>query len=112
MSAKVKRKVDFTEGKIFGKLLRFILALAATNLLLSFYGIADTMIVGLSSESNAVGAIGTTGPLTMLIINLFIGFSTGGEVMVARHIGAKDKERTEKAENTDQAEETEVASAE
>ena len=100
MSTRAKTNMDFTEGKIFRKLLKFILALAATNLLISFYGIADTMIVGLSDEPNAVGAIGTTGPLTALIINLFIGFSAGGEVMVARHIGAKDNERTEKAVHT------------
>ena len=56
-----KKKIDFTEGKVFFKLLRFILPIIATNLLQTFYNAADMMVVSLSSEQNAVGAIGVTG---------------------------------------------------
>lgn len=68
----------------------FILPLLLSNLLQIFYNAADMMVVGLSDEVNAVGAIGTTGSITALIVNLFIGFSTGANVMIARHIGAKN----------------------
>ena len=52
------------------------------------------------SEANAVGAVGTTSSFIHLIVNVFIGFSVGANVIVARHIGAKDKESTSQAVHT------------
>ncbi|MBR2441816.1 MAG: polysaccharide biosynthesis C-terminal domain-containing protein [Clostridia bacterium] len=95
-----KKKIDFTEGKVFFKLLRFILPIVATNLLQMFYNAADMMVVSLSHEQNAVGAIGTTGSFISLILNIFIGFSVGANVVVAREVGAKDKERAQNAVHT------------
>ncbi len=79
-----------TEGKIFGKMIYFILPLMLTNLLQTFYNAADMMVVSLSGEADAVGAIGTTGSVITLVVNIFIGFSTGTGVLVARHLGSKN----------------------
>ena len=75
----VKRKIDFTSGKVFLKIIWFVLPIVATNLLQMLYNAADMMVVSLSHEQNAVGAIGTTGSFINLIVNLFIGFAVGGE---------------------------------
>ncbi len=97
----VKRKIDFTEGRIFLKILLFVLPIVATNLLQSFYNAADMMIVSLSYDGqNAVGAIGTTNSFVHLIVNIFIGFSVGANIVVAREIGAKDREKTQNAVHT------------
>ena len=96
----IKEKVDFTEGKVFLKIVWFILPIVATNLLQMLYNAADMMVVSLSSEQNAVGAIGTTGSFINLIVNVFIGFSVGANVVVAREIGAKDRERAQKSVHT------------
>lgn len=95
--AVLKTKIDFTEGKIFFKIVRFILPIVATNLLQMLYNAADMIVVSLSTEKNAVGAIGTAGAFINLIINLFIGFSVGVNVAVSKYIGAKDREKTQKA---------------
>ena len=87
-----KKQADFTNGKLLGKILWFVLPIVATNLLQTFYNAADMMIVSLSDEQNAVGAIGTTSSFIHLVVNVFIGFSVGANVTVARHIGAKNKE--------------------
>ncbi len=98
---KVKRKVDFTEGRVFLKLLLFVLPIVATNLLQTFYNAADMMVVSLSKDGqNAVGAIGTTNSFIHLIVNIFIGFAVGANVVVAREIGAKNRERTQNAVHT------------
>ena len=88
----VKRKIDFTNGRVFLKIVWFILPIVATNLLQMFYNAADMMVVSLSSEQNAVGAIGTTNAFIHLIVNFFIGFAVGANVVVAREIGAGDKQ--------------------
>ncbi|MBQ8295014.1 MAG: MATE family efflux transporter [Clostridia bacterium] len=97
---KVKANVDFTEGRVFLKIIWFILPIVATNLLQMLYNAADMMVVSLSTEQNAVGAIGMTGSFIHLIVNVFIGFSVGANVVVAREIGAKNRERTQKAVHT------------
>ena len=81
---------DLTAGPLFAKMILFILPVLASNLLQICYNAADMMIVGLSDEANAVGAIGTTGSLTALIVNVFIGISSGANVMIARHLGEKN----------------------
>lgn len=97
---KVKHKIDFTNGKIFLKIVWFILPIVATNLLQMLYNAADMMVVSLSHEQNAVGAIGTTTSFVHLIVNLFIGFAVGANVVVAREIGAGDKNRVQNAVHT------------
>lgn len=97
---KRKKDIDLTAGPIFGKLLLFVLPLMASNLLQTLYNAADMMVVSLSSEANAVGAIGTTGPFVNMIVNVFIGFSAGANVMVARHIGARDEDAVSKTVHT------------
>ncbi len=90
MTLTKKRLGNLTEGPLFFKMILFILPVLASNLLQICYNAADMMIVGLSAEENAVGAIGTTGSLTSLIVNVFIGISTGANVMIARHLGEKN----------------------
>ncbi len=99
MIAKSQKK-NFTEGKIFPKLLLFVLPIVATNLLQMFYNAADMIVVSLSSEENAVGAVGVTGSFVSLVVNTFIGFSVGANVTIARHIGANDGEGARKAAHT------------
>ena len=96
----VKRKIDFTNGKVFLKIIWFVLPIVATNLLQMLYNAADMMVVSLSHEQNAVGAIGTTLSFIHLIVNFFIGFAVGANVVVAREIGAGDNERVQSAVHT------------
>ena len=87
-------------GSIYLNILKFIMPLIATNLLQQLYHSADIMIAGMSSEPDAVGAIGSTGAFLALIRNIFIGFSVGANVVVARNIGAKNREKTGRSVHT------------
>ena len=97
---KEKSQRNFTEGRIFKQLLLFVLPIMATNLLQVFYNAADMMVVSLSHEVNAVGAIGTTSSFLHLVVNLFIGFSVGANVVAARAIGANNRDMAQKAVHT------------
>jgi Na+-driven multidrug efflux pump len=95
-----KREINMTEGPLLRKILLFSLPIMATNLLQTFYNAADMMVVGLSSEPDAVGAIGTTAAFVNLLYNVFMGFATGANVVVARYLGAKENERTSRSVHT------------
>lgn len=95
-----KNELVMTEGPVFFKILAFILPLMVTNLLQVLYNAADIMVVSLSSEPDAVGAIGVTSSFVNLILNICIGFATGANIVIARLLGAKDNEGVSKATHT------------
>ena len=95
-----RKKVDFTEGKIMPKLLTFTIPIILSGLLQMLYNAADMMVVSMSDEVNAVGAVGSAGPFSALVVNLFLGFSVGANVTIARHIGAKNQANARKAVHT------------
>lgn len=95
-----RKDIDMTKGPLFGRMLAFAIPLMLTNFLQTFYNAADMIVVGLSSEGDAVGAIGTTASFTALILNLLIGIAVGANVVVARYIGAGDEEKTSRAVHT------------
>lgn len=92
--------LNMLEGKVLPKIWAFVLPLMITNLLQAFYNAADMIVVSLSDVEGAVGSIGTTGPMINLILNIFIGFSIGANVIVAKYIGSEDMNGTEKAVHT------------
>ena len=93
-------RYEMTEGPIFGKIILFILPLIATNLLQVFYNAADMMVVSLADEKNAVGAIGITSAFINLIVNVFMGFATGTNVVISRNIGAKNDKNVSRGVHT------------
>ncbi|MGM9645766.1 MAG: MATE family efflux transporter [Eubacteriales bacterium] len=94
------KNIDMTNGPLFSKIVLFVLPLMATNLLQVLYNTADMIVVSMSTEADAVGAIGITGALINLVLNVFMGFATGANVVVARCIGAGDDKMTSKAVHT------------
>ncbi len=95
-----RRDINMIEGPLLSRMLIFIVPVILTNLLQVFYNSADMVIAGLSSEPDAVGAIGTTGSFSSLMVNLFIGLSVGANVVIARYIGAGERERASRAVHT------------
>ena len=92
--------LQMTQGPLFKKIVVFSFPLIITNLLQVFYNAADMMVVGLSTEPDAVGAIGTTSAFINLVVNVFAGFSTGANVIVAKHLGAKDDKKISSSVHT------------
>ncbi len=84
-----KRQSDMTSGPLLSQLLAFALPIMAMNILQLLFNAADMVVVGRFAGSQALAAVGATGPLINLIINLFIGLSVGTSVVVARDYGAK-----------------------
>ena len=89
-----------TSGPFLKKILIFAIPLMFTGVLQLVYNAADIMVVGRFAGSESLAAVGSTSSLINLIINLFIGLSTGAGVVTARNIGAEETERTHKSVHT------------
>ncbi len=95
-----RQTLDMTSGPFLKKTFIFAVPLIFTGLLQLFYNSADTAIVGKFAGPQALAAVGSTGSLINLIINIFMGMSMGAGVMAARHIGAGDEKRVSKCVHT------------
>jgi len=92
--------LDMTTGPFFKKILIFSIPLMLTGVLQLIYNAADVMVVGRFAGSESLAAVGSTSSLVNLIINLFVGLSTGAGVVTSRHIGANATERINKSVHT------------
>ncbi len=101
---KKRASAEFTEGPLFFKMLFFALPIMASGILQLLYNMADNVVVGkFSGDPTALAAVGSTGALTNLILNLLLGLSVGSGVIVAQCFGAKRPNEVSKAVHTSMA---------
>lgn len=95
-----RSNINMLNGPILSNILLYTLPIIATGLLQLLFNAADLVIVGQFCGSISVGAVGATGSITNLIVNLFIGLSTGAGVTVAHAIGGHKDTDTYRAIHT------------
>lgn len=83
-------KSSMTEGPILKAMVFYTVPVILTSILQLLFNAADLIVVGRFCGSTSVAAVGATGSLTSLIVNLFIGLSVGAGVSVAHAYGAND----------------------
>ncbi|MBQ4165050.1 MAG: MATE family efflux transporter [Oscillospiraceae bacterium] len=99
MSAK-KYELDMCSGPILPKLLKLTLPLMLSSVLQLLFNAADIIVVGNYASDNSLAAVGSTSSLVNLITNLFLGVSTGANVVASRFLGAKDDKNVSRAVHT------------
>ena len=87
MNRRVKQKkskqVDMLRGSLADKIILFALPLAASSILQQLFNSADVAVAGRFAGSEALAAVGGNSPVINLIVNLFVGFSIGANVVIA-----------------------------
>ena len=89
-----------TQGSIAKKIILFAIPIFIGQLFEMLYSIVDALIVGNLIGSGALAAVSATGTLIFLVIGFFFGFSMGAGIVIAREIGAQNKENVSKAVHT------------
>ncbi|MDD6122145.1 MAG: MATE family efflux transporter [Solobacterium sp.] len=93
-------QLDMTEGRLLPKILLFSLPLMASSVLQLLFNAADVVVVGKFAGSEALAAVSSTTSLINLITQLFIGLSIGVNVVVAKHIGERNFDKTYRSVST------------
>lgn len=89
--------VDMTQGPILKKLIVYSIPVVISGILQLLFRTADLIVVGNFTGSDALAAVSASGPVSGLIVTLFMGLSVGANVVAAQDIGAK---RTEDFQET------------
>lgn len=93
-------EMNLTEGPLFKKMILFALPLIATNLLQYLFNVVDIAVLAAFVGDNAVAAVGATGPIVHLLVNLFIGVSVGANIVIARCVGENNLDGSRKTVGT------------
>lgn len=88
MKQTARYEMDMVNGPILSKVLMFSVPLMLTSVLQLLFNAADIVVVGRYAGSTALAAVGSTGALINLIVNVLMGMSIGTSVLVARYYGA------------------------
>lgn len=81
---------DLTKGNVVKQLLVFAFPLFLSNALQAVYNIVDMIIVGHFIGGAGMSAVSIGGDILHLITFVAMGFSSAGQVLIARDVGAND----------------------
>ena len=84
---------DFTQGNITRQLMVFAWPLFLSNLLQIVYNMVDMIIVGNVLGKTGISAVSVGGDVSHFLTFVAMGFSSAGQVIIARCIGAGQRER-------------------
>jgi len=84
---------DFTQGNITKQLITFAWPLFLSNLLQVVYNMVDMIIVGHVLGKTGTSAVAVGGDISSLMTFVAIGFSSAGQVLIAKLIGRKETDK-------------------
>lgn len=91
MNSVGKYQIDMCHGPLFGKIVLFSIPLMASNIMQVLFNAVDMIVIGHYTTHEAMAAVGSCGPLIMMILHVFFGLSVGANVLTARYIGARNR---------------------
>ncbi len=90
----MKQKVDATRGPLASLILIYTIPLILSTIMQQLFEIVDKAVLGHMADTAAVASVGATSAINALIINGFVGLSTGTAIVLARYVGQKDNEKS------------------
>ena len=87
---------NFTEGKISGKLLKFMVPILGALILQAMYGAVDILIVGRFGTTAGVSAVSTGSNIVNLVVFAVTGLAMGITVLIGLYLGQKKADKVGK----------------
>ena len=84
--------LDFTEGSILKKMVRFMLPILASLILQAAYGAVDLLVVGRFGTTAGLSGVSTGSQVLNLVTFVITSLAMGITVLIARYLGEKREE--------------------
>lgn len=94
------QEISFTEGPVFGSLIRFVVPVLGALILQAAYGAVDLMIVGRFGDASSISAVGTGSSFMQMVTFVITSLAMGSTVMIGQHIGEGKPEKAGDAVGT------------
>lgn len=96
----MNQRNSITEGIIWKQLLLFCFPIMLGTLFQQLYNAVDVIVVGQFVGEKALASVGASSQIVNMIVNLFVGISSGTTVIVSRFYGGNDFSKLKKAMDT------------
>lgn len=97
----MNKKNQITEGVIWKQLLLFFFPIVFGTFFQQIYNTADTIVVGRFVGKEALAAVGgSVNQIVSLIVEVFVGLTSGAAVIVSQFYGAQDKKNLDRTIHT------------
>ncbi len=96
----MRKEVNMLSGSITKGLLAIAVPIMVVNVVQTLFNIIDMTILRMFGNASAVGSAGASSTLIALMTAIAVGLSVGANVVVARHLGRRDRENVAKAVGT------------
>lgn len=95
-----RKRIDATSGPLIRQIITYCFPLIITTLVQTLFHAVDLAVLGNMADSTAVASVGATSTTYHLLVNLFIGVSSGAKILLSRFLGEKDPEKAKKTADT------------
>ena len=95
-----RKNVDIVNGDLFKSIIIYAIPIMFIKLIQSLFNSVDIIVLGNVADTNAVAAVGATGPIISLIVDTFFGISAGARIVLARLVGEGSVMRVKKTVST------------
>ena len=90
-------KVNMLSGSIVKGLIAMTIPIMIMNVAQVLFNIVDMTVLRIFGKESGVGAVGACGTLITLTTSLLIGLAAGANVVIARRLGAKNRQCADRA---------------
>ena len=94
------QKIDMLNGGIVKKIIAFTIPIMLQGILQNLYNAADLVIVGQFAGDNALSSVGATTTIFGVMLSLFLGITTGVDVITSLFYGKGEYINVKKAIDT------------
>ena len=94
MKNKENDMMDFTQGSILKKLLRFMVPILGALILQAAYGAVDLLVVGRFGSTSGLSGVSTGSQVLNLVTFVVTQLAMGITVLIARYLGRRERIRS------------------
>lgn len=94
------KTIDATRGPIVPQIILFVIPLILTTLIQTLFNAVDIAVLGNMADTRAVAAVGATSTIVHLIVDAFVGISSGAKIVLSRLVGRNDEKELHRTIDT------------
>lgn len=85
-------QTDLTQGAVRRQLIQYALPIIATTVLQTVYSLVDLLVVSHLLGNAGASGVSNASQITLLLTNVAVGLSNGGNILVSQYFGSGDRE--------------------
>jgi len=94
------KTIDATKGAIVPQIILFAVPLVLTTFIQTLFNAVDIAVLGNMADTRSVAAVGATTTIVHLIIDAFVGISSGAKIVFSRLVGKNDEKELRRSIDT------------